>query len=381
MAVSEQQVRQRDSRPRKALTIGAVCKILQSEFDDVSISKIRYLEDQKLLTPRRTPGRLPPLQPVRRRTAAHDPAPAARRVPAAAGDPPGAGGGRRHRRRRRRLGQATLGRRRAAGDPGRHLARLPDPRRGDRGDRRARGADRRAGELRHRAARETRRQDRLRRDRPRSDPRRQRALPLRRRRPQPARLPLLGRPRGEPAGSAARAVAALAQPRSSQGGAREPREPGGDGQPPQAPLAVLASPRGIACRSASSSLATEHATLCVRQTGPRAQSDAGNEETISAAPGEVWELVSDPYSLPRWWPRTMRVESVEGEGAGAQWTKVLGTAEGRGVRADFRCDESVEGERYGWEQQIAGTPFERHLRRYASRDRPARTRARAPRCR
>ena len=42
--------------PRKALTIGAVCKILQGEFDDISISKIRYLEDQKLLTPRRTPG-------------------------------------------------------------------------------------------------------------------------------------------------------------------------------------------------------------------------------------------------------------------------------------------------------------------------------------
>ena len=56
MAVSEQQTRQRDSRPRKALTIGAVCKILQSEFDDISISKIRYLEDQKLLTPRRTQG-------------------------------------------------------------------------------------------------------------------------------------------------------------------------------------------------------------------------------------------------------------------------------------------------------------------------------------
>ncbi len=56
MAVSEQQARQRDSRPRKALTIGAVCKILQSEFDDVSISKIRYLEDQKLLSPRRTSG-------------------------------------------------------------------------------------------------------------------------------------------------------------------------------------------------------------------------------------------------------------------------------------------------------------------------------------
>ena len=58
MAVSEKQARPPDSasRPRKALTIGAVCKILQGEFDDVSISKIRYLKDQKLLTPRRTSG-------------------------------------------------------------------------------------------------------------------------------------------------------------------------------------------------------------------------------------------------------------------------------------------------------------------------------------
>jgi DNA-binding transcriptional MerR regulator len=44
------------SRQAKALTIGAVCKGLQQEFPDISISKIRYLEDQKLLTPRRTPG-------------------------------------------------------------------------------------------------------------------------------------------------------------------------------------------------------------------------------------------------------------------------------------------------------------------------------------
>ncbi len=40
----------------KAMTIGAVCKSLKPEFPDVSISKIRYLEDQRLLTPRRTPG-------------------------------------------------------------------------------------------------------------------------------------------------------------------------------------------------------------------------------------------------------------------------------------------------------------------------------------
>jgi DNA-binding transcriptional MerR regulator len=37
-------------------TIGAVCARLQGEFDDISISKIRYLEDQGLLTPKRTRG-------------------------------------------------------------------------------------------------------------------------------------------------------------------------------------------------------------------------------------------------------------------------------------------------------------------------------------
>jgi DNA-binding transcriptional MerR regulator len=46
-----------DRRPRqKAVTIGAVCKALHQEFPDISISKIRYLEDQKLLAPRRTQG-------------------------------------------------------------------------------------------------------------------------------------------------------------------------------------------------------------------------------------------------------------------------------------------------------------------------------------
>jgi DNA-binding transcriptional MerR regulator len=46
-----------DARPAaKAVTIGAVCKALVQEFPDISISKIRYLEDQKLLTPRRTQG-------------------------------------------------------------------------------------------------------------------------------------------------------------------------------------------------------------------------------------------------------------------------------------------------------------------------------------
>jgi len=54
--VGAEPARNGDSRPRKALTIGAVCKVLGQEFDDISISKIRYLEDQKLLSPRRTRG-------------------------------------------------------------------------------------------------------------------------------------------------------------------------------------------------------------------------------------------------------------------------------------------------------------------------------------
>lgn len=85
--------------------------------------------------------------------------------------------------------------------------------------------------------------------------------------------------------------------------------------------------------------------------------------TVSASPREVWDLVSDPYNLPRWWPRTTRVESVDRKPGGrrSQWTKVLSTTEGRGVRADYHCVSAAEPERYVWEQQLGGTPFERHL--------------------
>jgi DNA-binding transcriptional MerR regulator len=38
------------------MTIGAVCKALSPEFPDISISKIRYLEDQRLLAPQRSSG-------------------------------------------------------------------------------------------------------------------------------------------------------------------------------------------------------------------------------------------------------------------------------------------------------------------------------------
>jgi DNA-binding transcriptional MerR regulator len=45
-----------DGSRDRPLTIGAVCRRLQDEFPDISISKIRYLEDQGLLAPRRTQG-------------------------------------------------------------------------------------------------------------------------------------------------------------------------------------------------------------------------------------------------------------------------------------------------------------------------------------
>ena len=87
------------------------------------------------------------------------------------------------------------------------------------------------------------------------------------------------------------------------------------------------------------------------------------KRTVAAPVAEVWKLVSDPYNLPRWWPRTGRVENVEQKPGNkrSQWTKVLQTSEGRGVRADFRCVSSAAEERYVWEQELEGTPFAKHL--------------------
>ena len=86
--------------------------------------------------------------------------------------------------------------------------------------------------------------------------------------------------------------------------------------------------------------------------------------TVESAVPEVWKLVSDPYALPRWWPRVSRVEDVDARQGGrrSQWTKVLETQHGRGVRADYRCVSAAEPERYVWEQQLEGSPFAKHLK-------------------
>ena len=242
MPVSEQPARRATdaaSRPRKALTIGAVCKILQYEFDDVSISKIRYLEDQNSST-RAAPRVATALQPGRRRAPADDPPPAARRVSATAGDPPGVGRRRQPRPRRqwlrvREAPAAGAVRRAILVDTARSFLSLdevigrPGPAKSwSPGSRRTTASP----------AGETRGQNRLRRDRSRDRPRRQRTLPGRRRRSQPARLPLLRRSReGRTSWKRcwgrrfARATPSAARRRC------KPGKPGGDGQPPQAPPA------------------------------------------------------------------------------------------------------------------------------------------------
>ena len=85
---------------------------------------------------------------------------------------------------------------------------------------------------------------------------------------------------------------------------------------------------------------------------------------IAAPRQEVWGLVSDPHHLPRWWPRTLRVEDVREVPGGrrSRWTTVLSTRRGTGVRVDYRCTGATEGERYAWAQEIEGTPFEKILR-------------------
>lgn len=83
---------------------------------------------------------------------------------------------------------------------------------------------------------------------------------------------------------------------------------------------------------------------------------------VVATREQVWELVADPHNLPRWWPRAQRVEDVRGATGRMRWTTVLATERGAPVRADFRCRAASRPARIAWEQEIAGTPFERVLR-------------------
>jgi uncharacterized protein YndB with AHSA1/START domain len=80
--------------------------------------------------------------------------------------------------------------------------------------------------------------------------------------------------------------------------------------------------------------------------------------TIAAPQQRVWELVSDPYHLPRWWPAVERVEDVSDDA----WTTVATSRRGRAVRFDWSRVYANPPERIVWRQELAQTPFERFLR-------------------
>src|SRR3954471_5667592 len=79
------------------------------------------------------------------------------------------------------------------------------------------------------------------------------------------------------------------------------------------------------------------------------------ERTIAAPPERIWDLVSDPFHLPRWWPATARVEDA----TPTAWTSVLKTPRGATVRADFTRLEYRPPHRIAWRQELEESPFER----------------------
>jgi uncharacterized protein YndB with AHSA1/START domain len=86
---------------------------------------------------------------------------------------------------------------------------------------------------------------------------------------------------------------------------------------------------------------------------------ARRSRTIAAPAERLWDIVSDPHHLPRWWPRVARVEGV----AHGAFTEVMLTAKGKTVRADFDLVEADEQQGLLlWSQRVAGTPFARLLR-------------------
>lgn len=84
-------------------------------------------------------------------------------------------------------------------------------------------------------------------------------------------------------------------------------------------------------------------------------------------PEVVYDLISDPRRQAGWWPRVTRIEDVAGR-PGAErtrWTSVLQADSGRLLRLDYRCVAANRPNRYEWEQELEGTPFEKHLARQA----------------
>ena len=77
--------------------------------------------------------------------------------------------------------------------------------------------------------------------------------------------------------------------------------------------------------------------------------------TVRADADDVWDLVSDPFHLPRWWPGVARVEDASPQA----WTNVLVTDRGKPVRADYTTLEARRPKVLVWRQELEESPFER----------------------
>ena len=81
------------------------------------------------------------------------------------------------------------------------------------------------------------------------------------------------------------------------------------------------------------------------------------ETVVPRAPEDVWQVVSDPAQLPRWWPGVTRVEEASAEA----WTTVLTSPKGKSVRMDYTRVAATEPTRLVWRQEVEQSPFERIL--------------------
>ncbi|HUB36749.1 MAG TPA: SRPBCC family protein, partial [Solirubrobacteraceae bacterium] len=107
-------------------------------------------------------------------------------------------------------------------------------------------------------------------------------------------------------------------------------------------------------------LSAHHPDIQPAAPPPRADMPTvSRTRTIPAPLPSLWETVSDPHHLARWWPRVVRVESV----AEDAFTEVLSSSRGRLLRADFNLLHRTEDTHaIAWQQVVENTPFARLLK-------------------
>jgi Polyketide cyclase / dehydrase and lipid transport len=96
----------------------------------------------------------------------------------------------------------------------------------------------------------------------------------------------------------------------------------------------------------------------------RSLSRAERSRLLIVHPLTLWEVIEDPFQMPRWWPGVTRIEGVDDD----RFTQVHETKRRHTVRMDFRVlvsdapgsGEEPSGHR-AWQQEVQGTPFERVL--------------------